>query len=368
LIGRCARRKLRPVTPAFVLRSSSIGWACAKVGWAVLLALVVSSGCASRTSESRNEGTDGGPNVEAGVSSDGYAPEERHIALTLQPFYDTDDVLASSEDALPTPIGGVEVCVKSHRPHLGDWADFVELDLEARPCETSTDTDDPITLEGVPPDSELLVTATKDGYWPGVVAAVTGQWATNATKFFPPTTLNRLVRRDSSWPGIGPEMNEGSASIAIGVVALTGAVGALLGGARISLAPGPSSGPFYGDGMTFDPEANATIPSALASAGITGPATNPGGSGPVTLFQDVAPGEHVLRFEHALAHCRAWGSYGEHAVFGYPGHVLDELRVPALAGHVSAPVLAHCTCVEQDAGNFDLTTCEPVQRPDAGVP
>jgi hypothetical protein len=300
---------------------------------------------------------------EAGTGAGGYPPEERHISLVIWPFYDVDDVLAATEDALPVPLEGVEVCLKKARPRMGTWEDFVETD---GPCTTSRG-GEPIALEGVPTDSELLVTATKDGYWPSVVAAMTSQWSTDVTRGSVPTAANQLLARDSAWPGPRPTEDDGVVSVVL--VSVLPYDAAPLGGAALALAPGPFTGPLYGDGRTFDLDAVRTLPglptNPWALAGLVWENVRPGSW---TVFSDIPPGDHVLHVEHPTAGCESWGLFSGDRVYGYSAS-RNEIRVPVLAGHTGV-VLGICECSGEDRQSLDAATCQPraPALPDAGAP
>jgi hypothetical protein len=306
------------------------------------------------------------PNADAGRVA--YPPEPRDITLVIWPFYDFDDVLAATEDALPVPIDGVTVCLNRARPHLGTFEDFVEMD---GPC-TVSQGDEPVELRPVPPDSELLVTAEKPGYWPNVIAAMTGQWSTDVTRTAQPNPGNRLYSRTSPgpWPA-GAEPREDAGTVQVAALGAVPMRFAWLGGVTVSLVPGGSAGPHHTDGRQVVHDAVTTQP---------GLPTNPfarelvwanARPGPYTLFADVPQGDHIIRLEHPSAGCDSWGLFDGDPVYGYPAGA-NEVRVPVLAGHVTQPVRAGCGCVVTDPAtrpNLDPATCGPAASPtDGGVP
>jgi hypothetical protein len=88
---------------------------------AALLAVVLSGiGCSS---DEADRVADTRASRDAAAPDAAFPPEARHLSLVVWPIYDTDDVLAATEDALPSSLEGVEVCLEKARQSWGALTD-----------------------------------------------------------------------------------------------------------------------------------------------------------------------------------------------------------------------------------------------------
>jgi hypothetical protein len=319
-----------------------------------LLVAVLIGGCSSDDPE-RGQGGRGDPGDTRADA--GYPPEDRDLSVTLWPIYSVDDVNAATEDALPTSLAGIEVCAVKARPMGGTFSDFRDL---AEPACAVSATDTPIVIQPVPPRSELLVTARKDGYWPTLILAVTGDWPVDVPlSGAPPSTSFRILSRSSAWPELDTGLEDGSALVAVRTTGSNGFAGAPLGGATVSLSRGETEA-IHGDGATFHPDASVTFPGpefdALATV-LAWPNVRPR---PETLLTRVPEGDHVVRIDHPTAGCETWGwSYGD-TIHGYASNIVNEVRLVALGGHFTV-ITAHCRCAGPDYLALSSSTCAPAE-------
>jgi hypothetical protein len=176
---------------------------------------------------------------------DALPEEARTIKLTLWPFweqyFDANDVLT------PVPLGGVEVRVVKKRPYNGEWEDFVETD---GPFTMTTENQKTI-LEDVPASSELIITASKEGYRPAARAVTTWHFDQDVTSWIGARDYYPLwlVRADFPSPvppsvPVVPELGE----LVVSAVAYSPGNGGpgcgFLGGVDVVLDPSVDGTPF----------------------------------------------------------------------------------------------------------------------------
>jgi len=344
---------------------------------AVLLALAATAaGCATRSAE--DAAKSGSP--EAGRVSDSSPPEERWIPLTLPAIYDRHEGPAGFGDIVA--IAGVKVCVEQARPRGGKWEDFATVDVAKVPCvmsEVETGSNGVVTgkkleFPEVPGMSELILTASKDGYIPSVFAVTTGQFPNDTTGSVPGGANGQtglgLRKRSAPWAdlptGLVPDI-EGRGAIRV-IVTLWEAQGAQLtaawaaAGATITLEPaGEELGPFYGAGGLFASAAGRT-PSSPHPQGA--PYGDPVTSG--ATFVNVRAGEYSVHVEVPGASCRVSGVYGD-TFRGFGAVHGGTLRAPVLAGHLTQSMAALCRCDQAGSVDLDAGVCR-AGTADAGAP
>lgn len=242
------------------------------------------------------------------------------------------------------PLGGVEICVAQRRDAFESFEPFAEL----VPAICATNAANETTyLDGVPADSDLVVTYTKDGYEPVVTTFRTDghdvavpSWIDNMAYFVP------LVREHAVEPWSEPEPAAGDAD---GMMAIWG------------LAVG-DWGRGYG-APVFGAEAD---PGVEQAQGVRVEVTDAGG-GLVAeletlrdrpLFVRLPAGSYGLRFLARVAEVVPFGVQEQFTITGLPTDAFDTIEVPVLAGRLSlAAVDAYCPLPPDDRPFEDLSTC-----------
>jgi hypothetical protein len=320
-------------------------------GVAVLALAVCVEGCASTTKSDR--GAPSGSRSDAAVPTD--ARENRLVRLTLQPIYDWQESETGYGD--PVSIDGVRVCVARVRPWGGTWRDFRET---AGPCTTSI-ANERVVLKGVPGVSELVVTASKEGYVPSAFAVTTDRWDLDTTVGGFPGPFLRIRRGDAPWASLpAREVISGAGGgVEVKAMVCRGLTCSFAGRARIAINPPVGEGPFYTVDGRLEPAATRT------RGGGTSPAPFVAG-GQGASFANVPEGEYRLSVDLQGTSCRAWGWFSGDPVWGFSSRTVDVIGVPVLAGHLTPNIWAQCTCDWQSRLDRDAGTC--AAGPDASAP
>jgi hypothetical protein len=260
---------------------------------------------------------------------DAGGTEQRAVKLTLFPFWDV------SEDAngfLPAaPLDGVKVCVdRVRRIHpgggMGKWADFVRTN---GPCTTSVAGQN-VVLDGVPPSSELVVTAEKDGYRPSVYAVTTGESAElNTMQYAQDADLHemRLERADSPWT------RSPTGDKSLGDLSL-----------YVNVCRGYDCRPFVPASIELLPEgAEGGVPQGSGPFIWNHGKSTPGGNASLTTFVNLPDGEYSVVLRDPRVGCINGGLYWGEVYTGFAAP-LNEFRAPVLAGYSTPWIAAACSC------------------------
>jgi hypothetical protein len=222
-----------------------------------------------------------------------------------------DAALATAEQATIALTGVVEQPMKDAPPAThGPRLDNVEVCQDnPRRCVVAN-VDGWFTLDGLVPESEILLVYRKDGFAPALQPIVTPRWS-SVIGFV------RLV----PWDDSQPSLRAGRAVIVFG-----GYSGGIGHDVRVALEPSSGERPLFtlasGDTVLDVPAGQAAV------AGV---------------YDDVEPRDegYELVYEHAHGDCKYFpGAYG-----GWPSASgrPNATRVPARAGHVTAFIGVRCT-------------------------
>lgn len=300
-------------------------------------------GCASESSKSSSE-----------PPSDGAAAE-RGIRLTLPPLY--DELVTENGSGGLIPLGGAQVCVVKARPWGGAWSSFVTTNGPCAPAVAG----ERIVLQDVPRDSELLVTAEKEGYWPSLFAVTTDQWDQDTTSQMASFSL-RLRRSDAPWPMVPSSVavSQNLGMIQATAVACQFTDCRFAGGARMELGPAPASdqGPFYFVDGILDPGATQTriggrinpLARTWEEFFFDGPATG-------VSFVNMAEDEYQLTVSVLGLSCRVLGWLSGDPFYGFAPHEGATAGVPVLAGHYTPAILVICQCDPSSTLDVDAGVC-----------
>jgi hypothetical protein len=304
--------------------------------------IAVAGACTSTPEHPANAHADASSAADAGS----LPPEERWVKLTLPPIFDLQETADGGGD--PVSIGDVEVCIAKSRPWAGLWGDFEKVDL---PCVTSVAGAN-VEFARAPGLAELLVTASKPGYIPGLFAVTTGHFDHDTTRSLDPyctgcRTALSLHRSDPPWPGLPdnaiPSPDAGLLSSS-GFL-LYGISTRPITGLAVSLDRPGADGPFYTLGGKYVPQSAGT---PAAHAGETG-----------ATFANIPEGEYEVIFELSGATCKNGGSPLGSTFFGFSSTRENAVRAPVLAGCWTQSINALCQCNSGTTTNLDAGTCGP---------
>jgi hypothetical protein len=290
--------------------------------------------------------------VDASAGNDA-PPDVRTVKVTFWPFW----ALPMNDGGFetPEPLGGVNVCVAKKRPYGAGFDAFVDVN---GPCTTTiASATAKVVLggvpgNGVPGNSELVITASRDGYQPRAFAVTTGAWDLDVTAV--PETVDNYVfnlvplgegsslfpHNVTEAPGLGTlivssndvEANNGSFT------------GNSLGDAVVSVDPAKGNGPFYFYGGKWIPGSTKTVPGGVPNTG--GMAMNVSAG---AMFVNLPEGEYDVTVSQPNAFCGNPYGRATNAAYGYVALLNDgaprgTLRAPVLAGYTTA-VAAECGCL-----------------------
>ena len=207
------------------------------------------------------------------------------------------------------PVSGVEVCVREH-------AEIA--------CATS-DAEGAWSLSGAPPSSELALTFQKDGYISVLRPVLTG--LSDVVLQDDENHLLTVQQLEALWAGVSIDPAKGAIAFFATALGTRLRSGSLDWARDVTLSVSPD----VGDGPLFLDETGTYVPGATATTGGYGGLLN------------LDPGDYTLTFTHASS-CASIGDTTGGAVYGFPAGVGTEpiLRVPVLAGYVTAPIGVFC--------------------------
>jgi hypothetical protein len=243
-----------------------------------------------------------------------------------------------------TLVGGVEVCVALRREAFASFKPFAPLEPEAI-CAVNT-AGETAYLDGVPANSDLIITYTKSGYTPTVTTFRTDEfdvavpsWADNGAYFVP------LVREHAADPWLEPAPVPGDAD---GLVAIW-----VTGNGDWGHGEGAAQ-------FAADPDPGASQAEAVVEI-------EDGAGAFVAEFQmlrdrprfvPLREGVYALRFSHRTMELVPFGVQEQFMIMGLPTADYRTVEVPVLAGRLTlATIELYCPLPSDGRKFVDLPTC-----------
>lgn len=333
-------------TPLARLRRAG-RWRLARSVW-----LALSLGCGSRAD---TPGVDGGT---ADAASATRRVKQRTVSIELLQTVERElerTADGSFQYGTRRPIGGVKACVAMHRAAFASYEPFERLEPEN--CTTSVE-GKAMRLEGVPSNSDLIITYTKDGYMPEAGTFRTDEhdvalpfWSDAAVYFTP------LVREHA----VEPWLEAAPSDASDGVMAVW------------AQAVGDWE---VGDGR--EQLVADVVPGVAPAADVVIRIETPEGdllSETLSLrdrprFVSLPAGSYRVSFAHAVLEIIPMGVQEQFLTTGLPTDDFETIEVPMLAGHLSlALVDAYCPLPSDMSRPFaDLATCMLAPSTDMNVP
>lgn len=267
----------------------------------------------------------------------------------------TTDASGAVSYAPVKSLGGVEVCVSKRRSAFALLQPFEPL---TPPICVTDAPGKPVRLQGVPANSDLLVTHTKAGYRPLLTTFRTDEfnvaipaWADNAMYFTP------LLRNEASLPvEAAPPAKAADGLLAIWVDAIgdygTGPAGALFGS--------------EGDpGTAQADKVNVTITDANAKSIVSLRTRRDR-----PLFVSLPAGSYRLHFTHPLMELAPAGIQEQFMTLGLPMDTPNDIEVVVAGDHLTlASIDGFCPLpVNPRRGFTDIASCTIEADADAGAP
>lgn len=261
-----------------------------------------------------------------------------------------------------TPIGGADVCVKLRRDAFKSFEPFEEIAPEDPICATSVEGEF-VQLEGVPANSDLVLTIEKEGYVPRTQTARTddrnlliGSWTQGAV-------VTALLVDGEADPWLeGAAASAGTASTVVLEVPMSWHGPTLLPGAEQLEVPVGllSVVPAKGARIAIE-EPDGRVLMEVTTLGerpsfVELPGANPAAS-------------YGLRFSHPAARCEPLIFRQGWFPNALPTGSADLVEIPVLPGHAAGGSVIDCFCVPDapDEIPTDLATCT-FGGADAGTP
>jgi hypothetical protein len=251
-------------------------------------------------------------------------------------------------------LGGVEVCIARQRSAFDSFGPFTELEPPGL-CVTSMATEN-TQHEGVPANSDLIITYTKRGYEPVTTTFRTDEhdvavpgWAENLAYFVP------LLAEGSADPWIEdePAGDDSDGMLAIWVVA-NGEWGSGHGVPVFGADADP--GVDQGRGVRVEISDADGLPVADLETLDDRP-----------LFVRVPEGSYRLRFSHRIGEVVPVGVQEQFMITGLPTDAYDTIEVPVLAGRLALAALEmYCPLPRDDRPFEDVSTCTLAQAENQG--
>lgn len=285
----------------------------------------------------------------AGATSVTRRVKQRTVSIEL--LQTVERVLEQTADGsfqygTRVPIGGVEVCVAMRRPAFASFEPFERIE-PPEICTTSVE-GEAMRLEGVPSDSDLIITYTKDGYMPEAGTFRTDEhdvalpfWSDGPVYYTP------LVREHAVEPWLEPAPPDASGE---GVMA---AWAQAVGDWEVG----------YGREQLVADE----VPGVAPAADVVIRIETPDGhllSETLSLrdrprFVSLPADLYRVRFTHPVLEVVPTGVQEQFLTTGLPTDDFETIEVPVLAGHLSlALVDAYCPLPSDMSRQFtDLATC-----------
>jgi hypothetical protein len=239
-------------------------------------------------------------------------------------------------------IGGVEVCVVQRRAAFASFTPFA--DMERPICETSVE-GEKVTLNGLPANSDLIITTNKAGYMPGSATFRTDEFDVDVPTMWGPTAVTAMVREGAlePWlePGASADGPEGIAVVLANVVWIP-----------VWIPAGFTDA----EGVTVEIEREGRPVTALSTLRER------------WRFVPLPAALYSMRFSHPRMNARPFGVEEQYLVFGLGTDREDTIELPVLAGHFTAGV-GQMFCAARDWNQTveDLATCT-LSPADAGSP
>jgi hypothetical protein len=305
-------------------------------------------------------GCDDGEGARSGGDGDAGAVrfKERTVRITLPRVGERKlDAADDGTVVYPkvTPLGGVEVCIARRRDAYALFEPFVELEPQ-RFCLTNVEKET-TRHDGVPANSDLVVTYTKSGYEPVATTFRTDEydvavpsWSDNLAYFVPLVREHVLTR----WLEADPPPDDANGTIAIWALAV-GDWGRGYGARVFAAEADPGVEQAHGMGVEI------TDPDGHRVAEMETLRDRP-------RFVSLPEGSYRVRFSHPSADVQPFGVQEQFTITGLPTDAFDAIEVPVLAGRLSlAAVEAYCLLPTDDRPFADLSTCTLAddQEPDA---
>ena len=309
--------------------------------------LLAGSACGGASASKRLATSDAGPHTsERTVSIEVLRVGERSL--------ETDEGAGIYYPKV-TPLGGVEICVVKQRAAFASFQSFEAL--RPKICRTNV-ANETVRLSGVPANSDLLMTYTKQGFRPVMTTFRTDEfdvavptWADNSTYFIP------LVREDAALPVEStPTAQTAQGLVAIWVTA-TGEYGTGDGTAVFNADEDPGAAQADGVEVQVDDAAGHSITTLRTLR------DRP-------LFISLPQSSYALRFTHPVMELVPTGVQEQYMIGGLPTDVENTIEVPIEPPFLSlATVDGFCPLPPDDSQPFrDLATCTLSDIRDAGMP
>jgi hypothetical protein len=320
------------------------------------LASAVISCSDSRSREPAQE-----PEMDASTAREAAAErrvKERTVSIELFPIAHRE-LIEGADGAVSfapfTPIGGARVCLARRRAAFALFERFEEVAPDERICATSEE-EKAVRLSGLPANSDLVLTVTKEGYVPATFTFRTDEHDVELPQFWSAyMTMMRLENRDR-WlePEPVPHADDSRVGIAVnfGAIFYPGEIPPL--GAEQAAAVA-QVGFTHSEGATVRIEPTGSSEEFVVMTRRERPA-----------FVSLPEGSYRVIADDPRAGACIPISVGDRFLpWGLPADQPNVLELPALAGHTAVAAF-YCPCdYGPDERLVDLATCavEPISDP-----